>query len=338
MAKAKENLTLTRILETAFESGPEYFVVLDPDLRIRDAGGTFREATGMNGKESVSFLDTVEQFSLSRVRTVFEELRAGEGEPQGLDINHRLSDGETVSVSYSWMAIPGETGESAAFMGVGREIEELGEDTVEGASAEVEALRKELDAIKTKMERRIKEIARLREEMEKQASTDEMTGLGNRRFLLERLELEAARAIRYDEPLTLILVDIDRMNHVNETYGVEKGDEVLQSVSEIVAEQIRASDMAGRYDGEEFLILCPHTDRPNAQFLAERLRCRVAELSFDGMDEGVETEFGVTVSLGLVTVTGQNEFDVEAILHAAEQALESAKTGGMNRVRVLEVI
>ena len=174
--------------------------------------------------------------------------------------------------------------------------------------------------------------------MEEQASTDDMTGLGNRRFLLERLELEAARAIRYDEPLTLVLVDIDRMNHVNETYGVEKGDEVLQKVSEIVAEQIRASDLAGRYDGEEFLILCPHTDRPNAQFLAERLRCRVAEVSFDGMDEGVETEFGVTVSLGLVTVTGQNEFNVEAILHAAEQALESAKTGGMNRVRMLEVI
>jgi len=338
MAKPKQNLTLPWILETLFENGPEYFVVLDLDLGVRDAGATFREATGMNGKKSVSFLDTVEQFSLSRVRTVFEELRAGSGDPQILDINHRLPDGETVSVSYSWMAIPTETGENGAFVGVGREIDELPEDSVEGASAEVEALRDELDTIKTKMERRIKEIARLREEMEQNASKDDMTGLGNRRFLLERLELEAARAIRYDEPLTLVLVDIDRMNHVNETYGVEKGDEVLQKISEVVVEQIRASDMAGRYDGEEFLILCPHTDRPNAQFLAERLRCRVAELSFDGMDEGAETEFGVTVSLGLVTVTGQNEFDVEAILHAAEQALESAKTGGMNRVRVLEVI
>jgi diguanylate cyclase (GGDEF)-like protein len=337
MAKAKENLTLTRILETVFESTPEYFVVLDLDLRIRDAGATFREATGTDGKDSVSFLDTVEQFSLSRVRTVFEELRSGGGDPHVLDINHRLPDGDTVSVAYSWLAVPGDTGETAAFVGLGRETDEI-ESSIEGAAAEVEELRKELDAVKDKMERRIKEITRLREEMEQRASRDDMTGLGNRRFLLERLDLEASRAIRYDEPLTLILVDIDRMIHVNETYGVEKGDEVLQKVSEVVAEQIRTSDLAGRYDGEEFLILCPHTDRPNAQFLAERLRCRVAELSFDGIEDGAETEFGITVSLGLVTVTGQNEFDVEAILHAAEQALESAKSGGMNRVRVLEVI
>lgn len=338
MAKAKESLTLTRILETVFESSPEYFVVLDPDLGIRNAGATFREATGMDGKGSLSFLDTVEQFSLSRVRTVFESLRTGGREPQVLDINHRLPDGDTVSVAYSWMAIPDDTGESVVFVGVGRETDGPLEDSPEGAAAEVEALRQELDVIKDKMERRVKEITRLREEMELRASRDEMTGLGNRRFLLERLDLEASRAIRYDEPLTLVLVDVDRMNNVNEKYGVEKGDEVLQRISEVVAEQIRTSDLAGRYDGEEFLILCPHTDRPNAQFLAERLRRRVAELSFEGMEDGAETEFGVTVSLGLVTVTGQNEFDVEAILHAAEQALESAKTGGMNRVRVLEVI
>jgi diguanylate cyclase (GGDEF)-like protein len=151
---------------------------------------------------------------------------------------------------------------------------------------------------------------------------------------MERLEFESARAARYEEPLTLILFDVDRMTHVNETHGQDMGDEVLRRVAEVVKEQIRTSDIAGRYSGEEFMILCPNTERPSAQFLAERLRRRVAELSFTTEEE----EFGVTISVGLVTVTSQNEFDIEAILGASEQALESAKTGGMNRVRVLEVI
>ena len=333
MAKRKSDSTpsLDGILKKLFEEAPEYFVVLDTDLKITEAGAIFRAATGLKKKQGVSFLDTVEKFSLSRVRGVFERLRNTAKEPQTLEIKHRLPDGEAVTVAYSWIAVCNDGGVAGAFVGIGREQHEAPALEV---GEEVAQLREELEMLKAKMNRRSGEIARLRDELEHQATRDEMTDLGNRRFLMERLEVEAARAIRYDEPLTLILADIDRMTHVNEEYGQESGNAVLRKVADAVREQIRSSDLAGRYSGEEFLILCPHTDRTSAQFLAERLRRRVSELSFVSEDE----EFRVTVSVGLVTVAGQNEFDVEAILNAAEQALESAKTGGMNRVRMLEVL
>jgi diguanylate cyclase (GGDEF)-like protein len=316
------------ILERIFQGAPEFMVVLDADLKVSRAGSAFREAVGLTERTDVSFLDTVERFSLSRVREIFEALRNGTSERETLEINHRRKDADPILVRYSWMSCADGAGTCRAFVGIGREVR----DTVE--SEDTGALSADLEEARADLERRTQEIARLRKELLHQATQDELTGLVNRRFLLERLEIEAARAIRYDQPLTLILLDVDRMTHVNESHGQEKGDEVLKQVAAVVRDQIRQSDIAGRYVSEEFLVLCPSTDRASAQFLAERLRRRVAELSFTNEDE----EFGVTVSVGLVTVDGQNEFDVEAILHAAEQALESAKTGGMNRVRVLEVI
>lgn len=319
------------LLEKIFENAPEYFVVLDPDLSVRVAGATFRRATGVEGRNTFPFLETVEQFSLSKVRSVFEELRGGSIGSRTLEINHRTGSGDTRTVAYSWVSCLDEGGTCRAFVGIGREVTE---DGVEG-SEEMEPLRQEIETLRMQLERRAKEISRLREEIKVQATRDEMTDLGNRRFLMERLEFESARAARYDEPLTLILFDVDRMTHVNEVHGQDKGDEVIREVAAVVREQIRTTDVAGRFDGEEFLILCPNTDRTNAQFLAERLRRRVSELSFTGEED---SEFGVTISVGLVTVGPDNEFEVEAIVQAAEQALEAAKTSGMNRVRVLEVI
>jgi diguanylate cyclase (GGDEF)-like protein len=199
---------------------------------------------------------------------------------------------------------------------------------------EVGTLRSELDKAQEKIDRRAREIGRLRQELENRAEHDEMTQLLSRPSILERVKNESARAIRYDQPLTLMLVDIDGLERVNEEYGREKGDEVIRRVAQEVKDQIRATDLAGRYEGEEFLVLCPNTDRASAQFLAERLRRRVAELFFTSADGD---EYGVTVSEGLVTVTSSNEFDVDAVLAAADQALTAAKSGGRNRVKLLEV-
>lgn len=318
----------TDLLERIFEGAPEYMVVLDADLKISKAGSAFRQAVGLGDRTDVSFLDTVERFSLSRVRETFETLRNGTTKRETLEINHRQKGGDPIPVRYSWMACVDSTGSCRAFVGIGQEVRDAAE------TGDTQTLSSELEAVRADLERRTQEIARLRKELLHQSTRDELTGLSNRKHLMERMDIETARAIRYDQPMTLILLDVDRMTHVNETYGQEKGDEVLKKVAAVVQDQIRQSDIAGRYVSEEFLVLCPSTDRASAQFLAERLRRRVAELSFTNETE----EFGVTISVGLVTVDGQNEFDVEAILHAAEQALESAKTGGMNRVRVLEVI
>ncbi len=320
---------LDSILESIFRDAPEYFVVLDPELAVSVGGETFRRRIGLEQGESVSFLDTIERFSLSKTREVFEALRQGNGEHRALEIVHRSRQGEPVKVAYSWVACMDEAGTCRAFVGIGREPRPAVE-----SQEEIQRLKHDLEQAGSDLDRRAKEIARLRQELEKQSTRDEMTDLMNRRFVMARLEEEVARATRYDQPLTLVLLDVDGMVRVNETHGLESGDAVIRAVADVVRDQIRGSDLAARYDGEEFLILCPHTDRANAQFLAERLRRRVSELSFRG-DDG--EEFGVTVSVGLVSVRGKNEFDLEAILEAAERALESAKMGGMNRVRLSEV-
>jgi diguanylate cyclase (GGDEF)-like protein len=322
-------LPLATVLERIFADAPEYLVILDPEMNVVLAGSSFRHDFGLKEGRTVSFLDTIERFSLSKVREVFAQLKEDGKGHHPLDVNHRTAEGGTQWVSYSWVACMDEAGSCRAFVGLGRK-----EGARPAGGEDVAGLKEELDVMTSKLERRAKEIARLRQELQRQASRDDMTELGNRRFLIERLEIESARARRYDQPLTMILFDVDRMTAVNDAYGQEKGDEVIREVARVVKEQVRASDVAGRYGGEEFLILCPHTDRASAQFLAERLRRRVAELSFAGDGE----EFGITVSVGLVTVTGQNEFEVEALLQAAEQAVESAKQSGMNRVRVLEVV
>ncbi len=319
------------ILESIFRDSPEFFVVLDPDLRVSAAGETFRRVIGLEAGRKVSFLDTIERFSLSKTREVFEALRHGEGEHRQLEVFHRRTDAEPVTVAYSWVACMDETGSCRAFVGIGREPAARVE-----SGEEVERMRSELETTRRDLERRSSEIVRLRRDLESQTARDEMTGLINRRFVLERLEEEVARAIRYNQAMTLVLFDIDHVNGVNEEFGNEKGDEVISAVADAVREQIRGTDIASRFGGEEFLVLCPHTDRANAQFLAERLRRRVSELSFRSEDG--EEEFGVTISVGLVSVAGGNEFDVEAILAAAQQALESAKNGGMNRVRLMEVV
>jgi diguanylate cyclase (GGDEF)-like protein len=319
------------ILESIFRDAPEYFVVLDTELQVSAAGETFRRVLGLEPGREASFLDTIERFSLSKTREVFEALRHGDGEHRQLEVFHHRPNGEAIPVAYSWVACMDDTGSCRAFVGIGREPAVHVE-----SGSEVERLKAQLETMGRDLERRTAEIARLRKELESQTAKDEMTGLMNRRFVMERLEEEVARAIRYDEAMTLVLFDIDHVSHVNETYGQDKGDEVIRSVAEVVGEQIRGTDIASRFGGEEFLVLCPHTDRTNAQFLAERLRRRVAELSFRSEDG--QEEFGVTISVGLVSVSSGNEFDVEAILAAAEQALESAKNGGMNRVRLMEVV
>ncbi len=320
---------LATLLESIFRDAPEHFVVLDPDLKVCIAGETFRRSVGLERRRDVSFLETVERFSLGKTRETFEALRQGSGEHRALEVYHRRAGGEAFPVAYSWVSCMDESGACRAFIGIGRESSAEAPTSTQ----EVKGLRAELEKTRVDMERRSKEIARLREELQNHSALDEATGLANRRTALARLEIEVPRAIRYGEPLTLMLVDIDHLDSVNETYGHEKGDEVVVQVAALVREQIRTTDLAARYDGEEFLVICPHTDRASAQFLAERLRRRIAEMSFQADGE----EFGVTISAGLVSVSGGNEFDVDAVLRAVDQALESAKNGGRNRVRLAEV-
>ena len=160
------------------------------------------------------------------------------------------------------------------------------------------------------------------------ANVDELTGLNNRRFILEDYYSKVSSAKRYQLPLSILLIDIDYFKKVNDQFGHPIGDEVLMSVAVDLANGLRESDLIGRYGGEEFLALLPMANLDEAQIIAERLRSQVANSLVFQKKYG----FGVTVSIGLAELS-LNETELELIARV-DKALYAAKNNGRNRVEV----
>lgn len=172
--------------------------------------------------------------------------------------------------------------------------------------------------------------AELREKnsiLEKLSTTDALTGLRNRRFLTEVLSLEVLRATRYRTPLSLLMADVDHFKQVNDTYGHPTGDAVLQATAEAILRVVRTTDVAGRYGGEEFLAVLPHTDLDGAFTLAERLRIAIESAECVAGDG---RRFSVTSSFGVAQLARSE--DVAALVQRVDGALYEAKAAGRNRV------
>ncbi len=159
------------------------------------------------------------------------------------------------------------------------------------------------------------------------AVTDALTLAYNRQYLSERFPTEFDRSIRYAQPLSVIMLDIDHFKQVNDTYGHPVGDEVLRSVVHTVMDLVREIDVVVRYGGEEFLILLPNTDREGAWRVADRIRQRIAESPVDS-EKG---PLSLTVSAGVSQVAGEGD-DTAALIRRADSALYEAKQGGRNLV------
>ncbi len=170
--------------------------------------------------------------------------------------------------------------------------------------------------------------ARLYGEVQRLATTDELTGLSNRRQILTQGEVELARARRYGKPLSAVMMDIDHFKTFNDRFGHAVGDRVLSTVAEWARSALRTLDVIGRYGGEEFVALLPETDLAGAALVAERLRQAVGQ-------SHVPSEAGplsVTISLGVAQlVFGEG---LAGLLNRADEALYQAKEGGRNRVVV----
>ena len=164
-----------------------------------------------------------------------------------------------------------------------------------------------------------------------QAITDGLTNLYNHRYLHQHLSAESARARRYKTPLTCLMLDIDNFKTVNDAYGHPYGDEVLKVIARIIREQIRRVDTAGRYGGEEFLIMMPQTASLDALPVAERIRGEVQEYPF--RYEGRDVH--VTLSIGMATYDSKDKrlSQKADLLKAADVALYRAKTRGKNRTQ-----
>jgi len=167
--------------------------------------------------------------------------------------------------------------------------------------------------------------ARLHGMVERQALVDGLTGLANRRAASDALHAEAARAQRLETPLSVVLADLDGFKDVNDVHGHAVGDEVLRVFADVLRETLRESDVAGRWGGEEFLLLLPGADEEGAAQLADRVRRGLAVRDIPGVP-GLR----VTASFGVAEYSG--ETNTEELVAAADSALYRAKRAGKDRV------
>ena len=254
--------------------------------------------------------------SLAKSLGYFQELqsRARAGlplEPFRGELEYYCRDGSTVWCHVIVLPLLGADGSLRQLLGVSRDIDERKRHELE--------LRQARDL--TEQANQALRAANL--ELERLATTDTLTGVGNRRHFEQVMAAEIQRAGRYDEPLSLILLDIDHFKAINDTHGHLVGDQVLIALSHRVRDHLRGVDLLARWGGEEFVVMLPHCDGAQAQRLAEKLRALIAAQPFPVAGR-------VTSSFGVVEFRPPESAD--AWLNRADDALYQAKAAGRDRV------
>ena len=178
------------------------------------------------------------------------------------------------------------------------------------------------------LQHRERELQKMNARLQNLARTDALTGLSNRRGLMEALDHELSRTTRFSSPLSLVMLDVDHFKGYNDTFGHPAGDLVLAQLGNLLREQVREVDTAARYGGEEFALLLPQTDLGGALALGERVRYAVECAQW--------AHRKVTVSVGVATL--RKGGDVEGLIREADDALYCSKKEGRNRVSHSEIV
>ena len=169
-------------------------------------------------------------------------------------------------------------------------------------------------------------MEREKQMLEQLVRTDSLTGLANRREFMQRFQVELHRHARKQKPLCLLLIDVDHFKRVNDTHGHPAGDRVLEHLGSVLRDTLRRNvDIAARFGGEEFVVLLPETELPQAKTVAEHLARQFEAEEFPSL----QTRFNVTLSAGLVQIQGT---DPDTALRVADENLYVAKQAGRNRV------
>jgi diguanylate cyclase (GGDEF)-like protein len=169
----------------------------------------------------------------------------------------------------------------------------------------------------------------LHETVQRQAVTDELTGLFNHRRFQEAMVAESDRARRFDQPMSLVMLDIDNFKLVNDNHGHQQGDRVLREVARVLRESSREIDSPARYGGEELAVVLPQTDLEGAYQLAERVRTEVEAMQVPLVAGGGGT-ISVTASLGVASLP-ESAPEPGELIAAADAALYRAKNAGKNQ-------
>lgn len=194
----------------------------------------------------------------------------------------------------------------------------------------------ELGARLTIAERIIGLEARLRETLDQMralALKDSLTGILNRRAILETAEDELERAHREHSSLSILMCDLDHLKSINDRFGHAAGDQALKLAIDSVVKNLRQYDHVGRWGGDEFLIILPNTEMDEAYQIAERLRLTIerVEMDLEGKDE-----LGLRMSLGVTSTSRQNNLNLDMLVKQADVALYLAKNNGKNQVKIYQ--
>jgi diguanylate cyclase (GGDEF)-like protein len=184
----------------------------------------------------------------------------------------------------------------------------------------------ELARLNTELQRLNSELQKLNAELERQAREDGLTGLLNRRYFELELAKEYERAVRYERPITVVMVDIDNFKLINDNFSHLIGDQVLKTIADILRQNRRANDIVARYGGEELVLVFPETSLDVAAGLCERLRKSIETFSW----RKIHRRLKVTVSMGLASDTSVANH--EKLLALADEKLYEAKRAGKNKI------
>lgn len=187
-------------------------------------------------------------------------------------------------------------------------------------------LKRSILTMAQELEALINQLKEEKDKLENMAYTDPLTGLSNRRLFMEETKRLVELARRHGEPLSIIMLDVDNFKRINDEYGHDVGDIVLQKLAEVIKKNIRSSDVAARYGGEEFIVALPKTDERGALLVAERIRQDFKRTKVKLNSE----EVGTTVSIGVASYG--NGDDLDTLIKKADEALYEAKRSGKDRV------
>ena len=225
---------------------------------------------------------------------------------------------------------------SQRLAGVTRRLPGADRDALRGIVASLIQTAKEIEDANRKLESNLTaskhEIAKLKETLEvvrNESLTDPLTSLANRKFFDQSLSGAISRAISRNEPLSLLMTDIDHFKIFNDTYGHLTGDQVLRLVAACVKQNVKGQDLAARYGGEEFAIILPNTDLRSADTLASQIRRAVMSKQLMKRSTG-EYLRSVTISIGVATLKGNDS--PQSLIDRADSCLYASKRAGRNRV------
>lgn len=189
-------------------------------------------------------------------------------------------------------------------------------------------MRQELETANARLRDHDSRLTQLNEKLRELAHTDETTGLFNKRRLFERLEMEVARAKRYGEVLSCLMIDVDDFKKINDIHGHPAGDKVLRQIGDLLQRSLRVTDFKARFGGDEFTVLLPRTNGAGASSVSEKLRSAFMTQTFTLPVATVR----LTVSIGVASCTRFESLDALRIIQLADLALYRAKKTGKNKV------